>query len=193
MPLSHGCVRACRQIHELVREPNTAGKYGEVWHHDCSYMRQPPLGALLYGVEVPPYGNDTVFASMYLAYEALSPDFRRMIEPLHAVHTAFKKVEKDPQVRHYSKRTPHEAHHKAAAGTNRRGRVALCVGQASYLPYDEVTHPVVRLHPETGRKALFVNSFFTKRFVGKATHTGSLARRQGGWRLALEGSDASLA
>lgn len=90
----------CRQIHELVREPNTAGKYGEVWHHDCSYMRQPPLGALLYGVEVPPYGNDTVFASMYLAYEALSPDFRRMIEPLHAVHTAFKKVEKDPQVRH---------------------------------------------------------------------------------------------
>lgn len=81
-----------------MREPNTAGKYGEVWHHDCSYMHTPPLGALLYGVEVPPYGNDTVFASMYLAFDALSPALQRLLEPLYAVHSAFKKVTKDPQV-----------------------------------------------------------------------------------------------
>lgn len=81
-----------------MREPGTLGRYGEVWHADCSYMRAPPLGALLYAVEVPPYGNDTIFANMTLALEALSPALRRVLAQLRGVHSAFKMVERDPQV-----------------------------------------------------------------------------------------------
>ncbi len=103
-------------------------------HQDCSYMRHPPLGALLYGVEVPSYGNDTVFANMALALETLSPAFAAMLAPLRAVHSAFKMVARDPT--------------------------------ATYLDYDEVDHPVIRTHPETGVKSLFVNPFFSKHFVG---------------------------
>jgi hypothetical protein len=85
-------------VHDLVREPGTLGRYGEVWHADCSYMRAPPLGALLYAVEVPVFGNDTIFANMTLALEALSPGLRRVLEPLRAVHSAFKMVDRDPEV-----------------------------------------------------------------------------------------------
>ena len=74
-------------IHDLIREEGTPGKYGEVWHHDCSYSKAPPLGALLYALEVPPYGNDTNFASMYLAYESLSDSMKKLIDPLKAIHT----------------------------------------------------------------------------------------------------------
>ena len=122
------------KVHELVREPGKLGHYGEVWHQDCSYMRHPPLGALLYGVEVPTFGNDTVFCSMELVLQTLSPAFAAMLAPLRAVHSAFKMVEKDPT--------------------------------ATYLDYDNVDHPVIRTHPETGAPSLFVNPFFTKHFVG---------------------------
>jgi taurine dioxygenase len=121
-------------VHELVREPGKLGHYGEVWHQDCSYMRHPPLGALLYGVEVPAYGNDTVFCNMELVLQTLSPAFAAMLAPLRAVHSAFKMVQKDPT--------------------------------ATYLDYDNVDHPVIRTHPRTGAPSLFVNPFFTKRFMG---------------------------
>ena len=122
------------KVHELVREPGKLGHYGEVWHQDCSYMRHPPLGALLYGVEVPAYGNDTVFCNMELVLQTLSPAFAEMLTPLRAVHSAFKMVQKDPM--------------------------------ATYLEYDNVDHPVIRTHPETGASSLFVNPFFTKHFLG---------------------------
>ncbi|KAM3576691.1 hypothetical protein VYU27_001493 [Nannochloropsis oceanica] len=122
------------KVHELVREPGKLGHYGEIWHQDCSYMRHPPLGALLYGVEVPAYGNDTVFCNMELVLQTLSPAFADMLAPLRAVHSAFKMVQKDPM--------------------------------ATYLAYDNVDHPVIRTHPETGALALFVNPFFTKHFLG---------------------------
>lgn len=121
-------------VHDLVREPGMLGHYGEVWHQDCSYMKHPPLGALLYGVEVPSFGNDTVFCNMSLALETLSPRLVEVLESLQGVHSAFKMVDKDPEAR--------------------------------YLDYDNVEHPVVRTHPETGKKSLFINPFFTKGFVG---------------------------
>ena len=85
-------------VHDLIREPDSKGRYGEIFHHDCSYMIEPPLGAMLYGIDVPPVGNDTVFVSMYLALECLSEGFRRMLGPLRGVHSAFKHVYRDPQV-----------------------------------------------------------------------------------------------
>lgn len=154
-------------VHDLVREPGTLGRYGEVWHADCSYMKAPPLGALLYAVEVPAFGNDTIFANLTLALEALSPPFRRMLEPLRAVHSAFKMVERDPKVASAwllfglalfggprSSRSP--LHHNTQSNPN----------QGEYLEYDKVDHPVIRTHPETGAQSLFVNPFFTTHFVG---------------------------
>lgn len=145
------------------------GRYGEVWHADCSYMRAPPLGALLYAVEVPAYGNDTIFANMTLALEALSPPFRQLLAPLRAVHSAFKMVERDPQVRDgrdgfgrwIASRWPHpitplpSSHQTLDTQT-----------QGEYLEYDQVDHPVIRTHPETGAQSLFVNPFFTTHFLG---------------------------
>lgn len=121
-------------VHDLIREKGTLGHYGEVWHQDCSYMHHPPLGTLLYGMEVPAYGNDTVFCDMSLALKTLSPAFVDLLKPLRAVHSAYKMVKKDPSV--------------------------------ASLAYDEVEHPVVRRHPDTGELSLFVNPFFTKHLAG---------------------------
>ena len=60
---------------------------GEEWHTDTTMMAEPPMGAILYAIEVPPYGGDTLFASQYLAYEALSDGMKRLLEGLRAVHS----------------------------------------------------------------------------------------------------------
>ncbi|MGH8447477.1 MAG: TauD/TfdA dioxygenase family protein [Solimonas sp.] len=107
---------------------------GESWHSDLSCDAEPPLGSVLYLHTVPPVGGDTLFASMYAAYEALSPRMRAYLEGLSAVHDAnpvYHKLFKD-----YDKRYPCNA------------------------------HPVVRTHPATGRKLLFVNSSYTTHIEG---------------------------
>lgn len=156
-------------VHDLVREPGTLGRYGEVWHADCSYMRAPPLGALLYAVEVPAYGNDTVFANMTLALEALSPAFRRLLEPLRGVHSAFKMVERDPKV------LTLVVSYRTLAVMMEKNLLTQCPShptpnnertQGEYLDYDQVDHPIIRTHPETGAQSLFVNPFFTTHFLG---------------------------
>lgn len=161
-------------MHDLVREPGTLGRYGEVWHADCSYMRAPPLGALLYAVEVPAFGNDTIFANLVLALEALSPPFRRMLEPLRAVHSAFKMVERDPQVK--KKVWCGVAGVRFGSGCQPASPELIMnfistttstpEQQGEYLDYDSVDHPVIRTHPETGAQSLFVNPFFTTHFLG---------------------------
>ncbi len=110
-----------------------AGRY---WHSDVTYEEVPPLGSLLYGVEVPPEGGDTLFASMYAAYEALDAATKRRIAGLRARHRY--NIDKRRQ---------------------RRGRIHVTDEQTAKLR--EVSHPVVRTHPESGRKALYVNPGFT--------------------------------
>jgi len=103
------------------------------WHSDVTFEHAPPKGSILRAVAVPDTGGDTMWASMYLAYEGLSDKLQRFVDGLEAYH--------DP------------AHHGVTA--KERG-VAI----------ESATHPVVRRHPETGRKALFVNSGFTRHIVG---------------------------
>lgn len=117
---------------------------GQYWHSDLSYMKKPSLGSLLLCREVPEVGGDTMWANMYLAYETLSDPMKHFLATLRAIHdyshaydTYFAKLKERPPL------TPEQ--------------------KAKTPP---VEHPVIRTHPVTGRKALYVNPGFTVGFVG---------------------------
>lgn len=133
------------EIVDIRREPGDLRIVGEEWHTDTTMMAEPPMGAILHAIEVPPYGGDTLFASQYLAYEALSDGMKRMLEGLRAVHSDRKVA--GPQ-----------------AGLN--AYRATKVREDASWQETVNTHPVVRTHPETGRKLLFVNHSYTIRFDG---------------------------
>ncbi|EWY35823.1 taurine dioxygenase [Skermanella stibiiresistens SB22] len=118
-----------------------AGRY---WHSDLSYLREPSLGSLLHAQELPAEGGDTLFTTMFGAYDALPEDLRRRIDGLEAVHD-------------YGARNRKQQ----AASALRPG---LTAEQANRVP--PVVHPIVRVHPANGRKALFVNEGFTTHIVG---------------------------
>jgi len=117
---------------------------GQYWHTDLSYTKQPPLGSLLYGIEVPEAGGDTMFANMALAYEALSPVMQRILDGLEAVHDY--------------------AHAYETFFSKLPDRPPLTAEQRAKVP--SVTHPAVRVHPETGKRVLYVNPGFTTQLVG---------------------------
>jgi taurine dioxygenase len=108
-------------------------------------MAEPPCGAVLYGVNVPPYGGDTLFPNQYLAYETLSDGMKALVSRLTAVHSDITVA--GPQAARNKYRT-----NKVREDSNWRETVS--------------EHPVVRTHPETGRKALYVNVGHTVRFKG---------------------------
>jgi taurine dioxygenase len=121
--------------------------FGNAWHSDFSFLEEPPMGSLLYAREVPSHGGDTLFANMYLAYEALSDGMKRMLDPLKAIHTG----------------KPY-----GVGGVSPDLKVSRSIGIERNRPEAdrEIAHPVVRVHPVTGRRALFVNSIYTTRFEG---------------------------
>jgi taurine dioxygenase len=127
----------------VVKEPGQTTNFGGVWHSDTAYLETPSLGSLLYAKEVPEIGGDTLFANMYLAYESLSPGLRRLLDGLRAVNSAGKNRE--------TLRGDHLAG-GSMAGTDADPRGL------------QAEHPVVRRHPVTGRKALYVNRAHTLRF-----------------------------
>ena len=130
-----------------VREgtkPKGAVYAGQYWHSDLSYMEKPSLGSLLLCREMPDIGGDTMWASMYLAYENLSQSMKGFLEGLSAVHD-------------YS-------HAYDTYFAKLKERPPLTAEQRARTP--PVQHPVIRTHPVTGRKALYVNPGFTTGFVG---------------------------
>lgn len=117
--------------------------FGGIWHTDTAYLEIPPMASMLIARELPPFGGDTLFASGYAAFEALSPAMQRMLEGLTGVNASA----------------------KADVTRTREDRVKD--GPAAAPRKDLVAeHPVVRTHPETGRKALYVNFGHTMRFAG---------------------------
>jgi taurine dioxygenase len=78
--------RADPEIIVITREPGDKKIVGEDWHADTTMMPEPPMGAILYAIEVPPYGGDTLFANQYLAYETLSDGMKRMLSGMRALH-----------------------------------------------------------------------------------------------------------
>ena len=134
------------EIFPIRKDPEHKENVGGVWHSDLSHLPAPPLGSILYALEVPPFGGDTMFASQYLAYESLSDGMKKMLDRMTAVH--------DNRIQS----------NKVANERN--------AARASKLRNDnqedepEFEHPVVITHPESGRKALFVNIIRTHRFSG---------------------------
>jgi taurine dioxygenase len=138
-------LQADPEIVEIRREPGDTRVVGEDWHMDTTMMPEPPMGAILYAIEAPPYGGDTLFANQYLAYETLSDGMKRLLAGLRAVHSDRKVA--GPQ-----------------SGRN-QGRTTKARDDAAWRETVSV-HPVVRTHPETGRKLLFVNYSYTVGFEG---------------------------
>lgn len=127
----------------VVREADEAGAlFGGSWHSDWSFQPAPPSATILYGHEVPGAGGDTVFTNQYLAYETLSPGMKRMLDGVKAVHSARRSY--GPQGV-FGRPDPKAAMHIQG------GEEALATE----------SHPLVRTHPVTGRKLLFVNDVYT--------------------------------
>src|SRR5690606_13843953 len=76
------------ELLEVVKEKKDKRNFGGVWHADLSFLPEPPLGSILYAKEVPPFGGDTLWSSLYLAYEALSPGMKQMLDEVVAIHSA---------------------------------------------------------------------------------------------------------
>jgi taurine dioxygenase len=114
--------------------------FGGIWHSDTAYLDRPPMATMLLAREVPPVGGDTLFANMYAAYEALSPGMQRMLDGLVGVNSSA----------------------LADVSKTREDRIRES-GATSEVEYT-AEHPVVRTHPETGRKSLYANVAHTARF-----------------------------
>lgn len=127
----------------LLDTTTPKGAGADNWHCDATFMREPPLGAILRPIELPRSGGDTCFANMVAAYEALSPTLRSMLDGLTAVHDL------TPQLRI-----------SVARGLSPEGFDTL---QKKWPP---VEHPVVRTHPVTGRKSLYLNRNTGSKLVG---------------------------
>lgn len=133
------------EVMEIIKEPADKTNFGGGWHSDTSFLERPAIGSILYAIEIPEWGGDTLFASQAAAYDALTPGLKATLEGLNAVHSAG---------REYS-----------AAGHSAQKRGSMSVVEAEGA-VGEFIHPVVLTHPENGRKALYVNPAFTMRFEG---------------------------
>jgi taurine dioxygenase len=131
-------------------EPLGLGDAGAYWHSDLSYKPKPSLGSLLHAQELPSEGGDTLFADQHLAFEGLAPALQQRILPLKAEHSYLAKYE------------------ELRAKNPWRPKLS----QAQIDQVAPAVQPVVRTHPETGRKALFVSEHFTTRIVGLPQEEG---------------------
>ncbi|MFN2645666.1 MAG: TauD/TfdA dioxygenase family protein [Burkholderiales bacterium] len=131
------------EIIEVKKLEHERVNFGGVWHSDTAYLEEPPMASMLLAREVPPSGGDTLFANMVLAYETLSEGMQRLLEPMWAVNSS------------------------AKADVTRTREDRLKTDARDDAGKELVAeHPVVRTHPETGRKALYVNFAHTARFRG---------------------------
>jgi taurine dioxygenase len=144
VPVEYPFVKGIESFPEIIavtKLPHETVNFGGIWHSDTVYLERPPMATLLVAREIPPRGGDTEFASMYAAYAALSPAMQRLLEGLRAVNSSA----------------------LADVSKTREDRIrdSGVVDNQEYVS----EHPVVRTHPETGRKALYVNVAHTERFV----------------------------
>ena len=142
------------EVLAITHDENNKGREN-TWHSDVTWRIEPSLGSVLRAIEVPPVGGDTLFADMYAAYEGLSDEIKQRIEGAVAVH----------DFTHFRR------------GMRKRG-VSEAEIEAFDKAYPKVEHPVVRTHPETGRKGLYVNAAFTLSIVGlEPEESDTLLRR----------------
>jgi taurine dioxygenase len=132
-------------IIEVKKLEHEKVNFGGIWHSDTTYLDVPPMGTMLLSKEIPPYGGDTMFANQYMAYEALSDVMKRLLTGLLGVSSSA----------------------KADVSKTREDRIKTDGRTDKGAPKQyEAHHPIVRTHPETGRKALYVNVAHTSGIVG---------------------------
>ncbi|HKA39078.1 MAG TPA: TauD/TfdA family dioxygenase [Burkholderiales bacterium] len=131
----------CPLITPVIKLEHERVNFGGVWHSDTTYLERPPMASMLYALETPPHGGDTLFANQYLAYESLSDRLKRILAGLVGINSST----------------------KAEVTRSREDRLRAAGVETKPLTGE---HPVVRTHPETGRKALYVNAGHTTRFKG---------------------------
>ena len=148
------------EIYSNIKEAENKGvNIGGYWHADVTYREKPHKASVLYAKEVPEFGGDTMFANQYLAYETLPTTLREKLESMQAVHSSamphgqsaarFASIDRD--------NAPQSEDHAFERGGQETVQVDVV----------ENIHPVVRRHPQTGRKLLYVNRGFTSHFVGQ--------------------------
>ena len=140
-----GAMEGHPEIIEIIKEPEEKTNFGGGWHTDMSFLEEPALGSILHAIEVPPFGGDTLFASQTAAYEALSDGLKETLSGLTAIHSAGREY--------------------GTSGHSAKARKSMDTREAG-PDVPEYEHPVVRTHPVSGRKGLYVNPAFTLRFRG---------------------------
>ncbi len=136
------------EILRITHDETSKGREN-AWHSDVTWRPEPSLGSILRAREVPPFGGDTLFSCMYAAYDALSPAMKEWVSGLTARHDIARVF---------------------------AGRLNKSIEEL-HAQYPVQEHPVVRTHPETGRRALYVNRAFTDQIVG-------LSKKESDWLLA---------
>jgi taurine dioxygenase len=132
-------------IIEVKKLEHEKVNFGGIWHSDTTYLDVPPMGTMLLSKEIPPYGGDTMFANQYMAYDALSDVMKRLLDGLQGISSSA----------------------KADVSKTREDRIKTDGRADEGTPKQYVAHhPIVRTHPETGRKALYVNVAHTSGIVG---------------------------
>ena len=126
-------------VHELRKEPSQTVNFGNGWHADFTFLEKPSLANALYAREVPQFGGDTLFINTFMAYEALSEGMKKMLGGMRAVHRVHPRYLTDVDTM-----------------ANRKGEKVS----------GEFIHPCIRTHPDSGRKALYINPSFVPQFEG---------------------------
>lgn len=136
------------EIVPIIKEKEDKANFGGGWHSDVSFMEKPALGSLLYAIDTPSFGGDTLWASQTRAYEALSDGMKKTLGPLRAVHSAGSQYGAGGE--------------SAKNNSKRKGMEVAVTDEAN----TEVVHPVIRTNPDSGKKGVYVNAGFTVRFEG---------------------------
>ena len=135
------------QVIEILKAEKDTSNFGKHWHSDTTYMPKPNMGTMLYALEVPNPGGDTMFADMYRAYDTLSNGMKKVLKGVTGLYSS----------------AQNNIGGRAEKMKELAGMKTAFVGEADPI---EAVHPVIRTHPETGKKALYVNFSHTVHFNG---------------------------
>ncbi len=132
----------------IIKEPEDKANFGGGWHTDVTFMERPAMAAILYARETPTCGGDTLWANQQLAYDRLSDGMKDMLDGMIAIHSAGAQYGRNSE---------------SSKNRDKRRSMDTAVTEDAETT---IEHPVIRTHPETGRKGLYVNPGFTVKFKG---------------------------